>query len=70
MTAEQEASDVVALLKVVHSAAAQVGHAALAARAGDSPRAHAHAVNALRFLNTISDELRWGAALSAFERAC
>ena len=60
MVVDQEAHDHRALLNVIHEAAAQVGHATLAVRAGDVARAEAHAANALRSLNVVSDELRFG----------
>ena len=59
--AEFDTPDHRALLRVVHEAAAQVGHATLAARAGDAARAQAHTTNALHALHVVSDELRFGA---------
>lgn len=58
---EREPQDYSALLIVVYEAASQVGHATLAARAGDAVLAQAHASNAQRALNVLSDELRFGA---------
>ena len=61
MMAECDTPDHRALLRVIHEAAAQVGHATLAARAGDAARAQAHNTNAIRALNVVTDELRFGA---------
>lgn len=60
MITDKEPHDFGALLRVVHEAAAQVGHSSLAARAGDTTRAQAHNTNALRALNLVTDELRFG----------